>query len=259
MLLVDKEIGLVRYHGLVPYLQKQNLPQLSWFGSSKVIAPSTHEPVGTPASPTPSTSDPTNAISGQEPNHKTAQVAFMITSSMRQQLSQEMGYSIEQIKQMTPTQASLLLRHNIPPEEMADRLPKAEETYEQQRAVKDIPKQEPQPQKSSSVPERFSPQEAHQAANVSLSTEAASTPRTPESDSFHSDNSLSVETWNNVTWFEIVETKQIIDGKQIQRVGLYRDRSEAELAMQTRREIAASRSDTNLTYELRVAVDLELS
>jgi hypothetical protein len=61
-----------------------------------------------------------------------AKVAFMVTGRMKEQLL-ELGYTPDQIKQFKPIEASLLLEHNVPPEQQAEQLPQLVQDYEIQQ------------------------------------------------------------------------------------------------------------------------------
>jgi hypothetical protein len=122
MLRVDREIGLVRYYGMTRYLyEKKILPVTPRLPSILANAASS----SSPSSPSPPTS--TGAVDGAAatppatttPTSPTAatgaKIPFMITKSMRADL-EELSYALETIKSMTPIQASLVLRHSLPPE-----------------------------------------------------------------------------------------------------------------------------------------------
>ena len=67
---------------------------------------------------------------------KAARVAFMVTSTMRQELTERLSYSEEQIKRLTPLQASLILQHDVPSHEVSIKLPELEnQHFEMQDAI----------------------------------------------------------------------------------------------------------------------------
>lgn len=58
-----------------------------------------------------------------------ARVAFMVTAAMRQELTERLAYSEEQIKRLTPLQASLVLHHDVPSHEVESKLPDLEQEH----------------------------------------------------------------------------------------------------------------------------------
>jgi hypothetical protein len=108
MLRVDREIGLVRYYGMTRYLYEKKIlpvtPRLPSILANAASSPSSPSPPASPA-----TTKPTS------PTATGAKIPFMITKSMRADL-EELSYGPETIKSMTPIQASLVLRHSLPPE-----------------------------------------------------------------------------------------------------------------------------------------------
>lgn len=97
LLHVDKEIGLLRYYGLMGYLREKQWIQRN--------------------------SNTTMRLKSTETDPSKPKIAFMITSAMRKDLMEELAYHETQIKQMTPLEASLILEHRVTPPEKDERLP----------------------------------------------------------------------------------------------------------------------------------------
>jgi hypothetical protein len=119
LLHLDKEWNNLRYFGISKYLQQKReggsaLPRISWLNSSSSSSNSL-----TSAIPRP-----------QEPAKPSARIPFIITSSMKSRL-EELGYLTEDLKTLTPLQATLLLEHQIAPSERMSQLP----VLEQERAA----------------------------------------------------------------------------------------------------------------------------
>ena len=83
----EKELNLLRYHGVTKYLQ------MAWQRRSRV-----------------SSSIADGGGAADTSDGRTARVAFMITSQNRQDLN-KLGYSTEDIRQLTPADALLLLEN----------------------------------------------------------------------------------------------------------------------------------------------------
>mmetsp|Transcript_26842 Transcript_26842/g.65234 ORF Transcript_26842/g.65234 Transcript_26842/m.65234 type:complete len:338 (+) Transcript_26842:108-1121(+) len=273
LLQVDRQIGLVRYYGFMGYFQQQFQAR---FSSSL--------PPSTTSEDSSSATTETTADSTSPPNK--ARIAFMITGSMKQELSEQLGYDLdEDIKKMTPLQASLILHYRIPVDEMEEKLPLVEERYEKkleedalkqqqqaeemgkQRAAQmemkkaEAARQEAQGEASAAV------EASADAANVQQETPAAQAPSSAPSpltiasfsaaaDEFQSSNMLlssSSDNNNNFngfgdSWFEVIETNPATG--ESSRVGLYQEEEEAILGLKTRQEIA-ERRETDLTFELK--------
>jgi hypothetical protein len=227
LLQVDKQVGLVKYYGLSGYL-KQRL-------QSTAVAPTS--------------TDTTTIATTDTAQSSGAKVAFMVTVSMKQELNEGLGYDADQIKQMTPLQASLILNHSIPPEAMEERLPVAEQEYEAQRQ-KEAEEQERMRIQKEQEERLQSKMKETIAAQESLSSEFSSTTSYfVHTGSYASSNLLeepSGASWWGDVWFEVTET---IEDGETTRVGLYLDEEEAKLGMQTRQEIA-DRKGIPTTFEL---------
>lgn len=226
LLHVDKEVGLVRYYGLSGYL-KQRFQSTS---SLPVPAVATGE-------------DDSRGDGG-----KTGKIAFMVTASMKQELSERLGYDAEKIKTMTPLQASLILNESIEPNEMATKLPMAEAEYELQRQKEEAEAREraEQLQQDLLTVDR---QPAASMAKVDFGVTQffgvgegyMSRDELPDRQ-----NSNIGEFFSGSEWFEVTETNA---AGETSRVGLYLDKNEAELGLKTRRDIAEAKK-TSLTFDI---------
>jgi hypothetical protein len=231
LLHVDKEVGLVKYYGLSGYL-KQRLQSTSALVASDDYSSSSEA------------SSPAATSSGGS----TAKIAFMVTASMKQDLSERLGYDADQIKAMTPLQASLILNESIKPEEMDTKLPIAEQEYEAQRQKDEDEARlrADQEQQSSDYQNKVSV-DYQQAASTGSSTQFFG------QGGYMSRNELEDIRGSNIgaffsasEWFEVTE----INSKgESSRVGLYQDKEEAELGLQTRQDIAAAKN-TSIKFEL---------
>jgi len=152
LLQLDKEVHLIRYHGIRKYIEEQQnkpsgeeslivkwihaLSPLHWlrpYLSKAVEQQSNGGEVA--SSPSPSSNELlSNATSttskGSGTSNKVVKIPFVITTSMKQELA-ELGYSSPQMKQLTPLHATLLLQHQISPADKEQRLPTLIQQHEQ--------------------------------------------------------------------------------------------------------------------------------
>jgi hypothetical protein len=242
MLKVDKEFGLMKYWGFPGYL-KQRLS----FGSSSTATRTTG------AATIVSTGDDTPAKGGR--------IAFMLTAAMKTELADRLGYSPEDVKKMTPVQASLILNNSIPHEEMAYLLPILEKDYHEavereqhQKAEEEkLLKMQQQEQEKQQKLQEPSYIPSPTVGDASIYDKHRDIMSTTVNDGYASANILLNPTWGSgKKWYEVTESTA--DGEST-RVGLYTDLDEAKLGMEARQYIA-DRESSPLTYELReVAAD----
>ena len=151
---LDREVGLMRYHGFGSYVAAKGgvrallLPSDPSSGESGgefnltrflFGPPSGHGREATSASATDTDSTSTGSSSkstGATSSAKKARVAFMITAAQRQQLSTVLGYTAGDIRSLKPLEALLILEHRIMPgsDEEVKRLVKENEELERQEA-----------------------------------------------------------------------------------------------------------------------------
>lgn len=119
-----KEWNDLRYYGVAEYMRRNQPQQLAFLFSRA------NEAGGSIASSTGGGGSTTTATAGSPPPSATptssappppAKVAFMITARMREQLN-DLGYTPNDIKQLKPAEASLLLEHNVTPADKDERL-----------------------------------------------------------------------------------------------------------------------------------------
>lgn len=122
---LGKEIGLVRYWGLAEYLKQKQ--ELFWSSSATTAITRNKEQQQQQATTT------TTSSSAETTTSNTARVAFMITSSMKQELVDGLGYDANTIKAMTPQRASLVLHHAVPPESYDATISGLEEAFHEQQ------------------------------------------------------------------------------------------------------------------------------
>lgn len=166
---IQQHYGLMQYHGLVGYWRQRQQALQDAGGEGSFSTDSNNTDAGTGGG--------TPAVSvGSSEKGNVAQVAFMITSAMRTELSGNLGYTAEQIKSLTPVDASLILHHKVKPDEKEEKLPGLLEAHqaEQERIAK-IEEQKQQEQ------EKQAEEDAKLLASKQTATDAA-TEQTKASD-----------------------------------------------------------------------------
>jgi len=305
ILKIDKEVGLVRYWGLAEYL-KQN-PPFATFSFAALLSsnPSSAETVtgsnpehdssvspNAPGSATGSGGDGVgvggSASSKPTTSANTARIAFMITSSMKRDLVDGLGYPASAIKGMTPQQASLVVHHRLPPESYDEQIPELEKSFaeeqqqqeqEQARIIEsaasveeDKPSSEPSASTTtmdSSIADSGSDSDASvrssspaegSSSDGSSDSELQRMPASSSVDDSHESSSApfassSTENapptsapsmYGNGLWYEVVEI-QTEPASEI-RHGLYKDREEALLGLDTRQRIQAKREKEDTAH-----------
>mmetsp|Transcript_9840 Transcript_9840/g.17972 ORF Transcript_9840/g.17972 Transcript_9840/m.17972 type:complete len:231 (-) Transcript_9840:61-753(-) len=172
-----------------------------------------------------SSSSSSSTLPGNDQTDK-KKIAFMITTSMKQDLQETLGYPAEDIKKITPLQASLILNHKVPPEEFQERLPILEREYEEEQEKQrqqEIEEQEAKMARQTSQQES-QPEQEHQDYTFTT-TSSSFTPTELAS-------SLGIESGFSDTWYEVVEVKPHT-GERV-RQGLYPNPEEAQLGLETR-------------------------
>mmetsp|Transcript_32317 Transcript_32317/g.65572 ORF Transcript_32317/g.65572 Transcript_32317/m.65572 type:complete len:406 (+) Transcript_32317:217-1434(+) len=138
VLRLDREIGLVRYHGLGGYVNaKGGIRGLLVSGNGAALTTRSADSSGgfnltrflfgppsgrgRDSSEASTGTDVTNnsivssALPQGSHNQKKARVAFMITSAQRMQLTSQLGYTATDIKSLRPLEVLLILEHGIEP------------------------------------------------------------------------------------------------------------------------------------------------
>lgn len=195
---------------------------------------------------------------------------------MRKELKEELGYDLDnQVKKMTPLQASLILHYRITADEMEEKLPSVEAEYEK-RQEEDALKQsqEAAAQREQFQAVKLSEMKKEQELRKAQQEASGETPvdrdtvdmdtssKVPNPLSFNSvtSNAFAFQSSNLLlspssdatfgfgeTWFEVIE---INPKGECSRVGLYLDEEEAILGLETRQEIA-DLQNTDKTFELK--------
>jgi len=271
LLKMEQQLGLMRYHGIANYTKTYLLPQS--FQQGATLAASTTTTDSTTETSTTSTNTLAAETTTPAPSPQKAKIAFMITSAMRSELQQSLGYTADDIKSMTPLQASLVLNHAITPDQRAEALPKAmqqhEEEAERQRAAAQMEAekeaQNNAPQSSIETSDQQSPTlligsslPSKESGDAVAAAEMAAVPDNDAPAVKNDDEDIATKerTFNDSAmmagldkeWLELVEIAE--DTKEATRIGLYSEQAEAELGLETRQFIA-DRDDRKSTYEIR--------
>lgn len=122
LLRYQKEWNDMRYYGFLNYMRAQ-VPSLMGWPAFSTLQSSSVAPSSSPATIS------TQVSGGEESSPPKAQVAFMVTAKMKTQLG-ELQYTADDVKQLTPVEASLLIAHSVPPLERAKDLPLLVAEYE---------------------------------------------------------------------------------------------------------------------------------
>ena len=287
ILKIEREFGLVKYWGLAEYL-RQHRPLFSFssrlsLADDKFTASSTNAETAANA-----TNENSDEADGQSSSSAGAKVAFMITSSMKRDLIDGLGYPASTVKGMTPQQASLVLHNRLSPDSYEETIPGLEQEFakEQERkvqqarfeAAEDQEERERDSRQSSSAQEsRNSESYCHsssssdpngesssdaplllsssssqkiQNSEASLSPTQSPATTTADADSFSTPPSLKEEHEDDL-WYEVVEIKVQADTSETTEIrhGLYKDHEEALLGLDTRQSIQKRRKADSLKSE----------
>lgn len=235
---MEREINLVRYHGIVGYLREKSvLRNHDWlqslpFQSSQTTPHTTHDQ-----------NIENNTSATMRYSSTKARVAFMITAAQRALLVNDLGYSQEQIKQLKPLEASLILEHSIVPSVLESRLPPLVEDYhtslENQRQMATMA---PPVSVVSHEPQLSSPKQQSGEGDITTSS-LPEMPSTPEGRA--SDTTFEA---NTRLWHQVVAITP--DG--VESVGMYPNESEARLCQETKEHLAAKHSPhLSVRFEIR--------
>jgi hypothetical protein len=250
---VEREIGLVQYHGFMGYLRQH--PR-SWRSSSSNRSAS----FGTTSATSNSTTTTTSPTQQQQHPPTKARVAFMITSSQRSSLQQELGYSEQQIKQLKPLEASLILEHQLSPPDSVGRLAPLVAAYhaslipsespepigktKEETGVEGVPGRGYDRLSQSSVEQEEAPplQLAASAQPVTKETPPPILPRVGAAAAVTSDNTIPKGSPAPIRasllkkqWYELLEETE---AGAMQVIGLYSKLDEANLVLETKEDLA---------------------
>ncbi|GAX26160.1 hypothetical protein FisN_18Hh276 [Fistulifera solaris] len=237
LLLLEKEWVLLKYHGASKYLQQK------W--SSRRALPNATD-----------SNQQLNVEQRSDNNNKevvteTAQIAFMITSRMKQQLREELGYNETLLKAMTPLQASLVLQNQIIADDYNDKLPQLEDYHKQQEL-----KRKEEEELRARIEQHKA--EENELARVNESSRSSSTESFPSKQvssqtPFLQNASLSSVSQstggNKITWYEVIQIRP--DGEE-QNMGLYKSSEEAQEGIDALQYIAQRRKEKkDVTFSIR--------
>ncbi len=108
LLQLHRELNLMRYHGIQNYIRQWWLMRKS---SDSINNGNT--PISTNNNKIFNEYGQTKVNSRTENKKSVARVAFMITTDMRKKLSNNLGYTAQDIRSLTPQEAMLLLEHGV--------------------------------------------------------------------------------------------------------------------------------------------------
>jgi hypothetical protein len=132
----QQQIGLLQYHGMLGYWRQRQGSLLQATTTAAAAASNNINQHGTAASPTSDTIGTSPSLGKSSSNVSVAKVAFMITASMRKELSERLTYTAEDIKAMTPLEASLLLHHSVKPTEKEKVFPGLLQAHEEEQEIR---------------------------------------------------------------------------------------------------------------------------
>lgn len=232
---LDREVGLVRYHGITGYLKEKDFTaRRLLYGRGTTSAEGEEDSAA--ASPP-----------------KTARVAFMITSTQKAELKERLGYEEAHIKKLTPLEATLILEHDVETHDVAtvERLVlehNASLLQQQRQHQEHVEQQQLREQHLNDVEE----------TKVEESTETllldTSHPRMPSEYIYTKESETASSSSTDIVWYEVVET-DASDGLS-SVVALYSSQEEANVCLDIKREFAARRAKENggdpaTTYDVR--------
>ena len=282
LLRTQKEWNDMRYYGLVPYL-RQKIPIPT---SMLRLQPSSPFATTAPSDATAAAPVPTANTSTTTNTSAPAKVAFMVTGRMKGQLA-ELGYSPEDIKSLTPVEASLLIEHGVAPTEKEQQLPGLVQAHEEQQKALEQEKAAAiaaenavqQQQSSDALPAAPSADPSSTTPETTLDRSSpphAPTPRRPTGPSIFEQMLGSIASKNVVNqpteissrshvpafsaareWYEVVEN--YTSGHAPEVVALHSTEEEAEMDANLRLEIMTKRAEqekknVNVQYSIRKTI-----
>jgi hypothetical protein len=150
---------------------------------------------------------------------------------MKQMLQETLGYDPDQIKKMTPMQASLVLNHHVSPDKFDEQLPVLEKAYEEeQEALRQQQEERAKLEQEQQQEQQRQPTDSTLAAPPYYVFEDTSSSLSPAELA----SAIGAESGFEETWFELMEIKPSGDAV---RQGLYPNMAEADLGLETREMI----------------------
>jgi hypothetical protein len=242
MLLVEKEVGLLRYHGITGYFREKRALMPTWLVGDRNATGMEAED-GSRASHSASSSSSTSTTTLST----TARISFMITSSQRAELI-KLEYTEQEIKRLKPLEASLILDHQLHPREAPERLPVLVQEYEEELVKAKIAALEQHKREEQERLQRE--QEAALEASQSDEVQEGQREQRNGTPSIRDEDLAVSETTRE--WFAVVETKP--NGEST-IVGLYTIHDEARICLETKEHIATKYSKSEKeqpTYEIQI-------
>jgi hypothetical protein len=241
LLLLEKEWGLLKYHGASKYLQQK------W--SSRRALPNATD-----------SNQQLNVEQRSDNNNKevvteTAQIAFMITARMKQQLREELGYNETHLRAMTPLQASLVLQNQIIADDYNDKLPQLEKEYHKQQELKRKEEEELRARRAQHEAKESEVAHVNESTRT-ISTESSPSKQEPSQTPLLQNSSVSIVNQitggNKITWYEVIQTQT--DGDE-QKMGLYKSPEEAQEGIDALQYIAQRRKEKkDVTFSIRPSI-----
>jgi hypothetical protein len=230
ILLLEKEWGLFKYHGASKYLEQK------W--SSRRALPRANDNNQQPNAEQRSNKN-------KEVFTETAQIAFMITSRMKQQLREELGYNETLLKSMTPLQASLVLQNQIIADDYNDKLPQLEKDYHKQQELKRKEEEELRAriEQHEAELDQVAPVNESPCSTYTESPPSKQVLRPPQTPFLQHASVSSVNQSTGgikITWYEVIQTQP--DGEE-QKMGLYKCPEEAQEGIDALQYIAERRKE----------------
>ena len=307
LLRAEREAGLVKYNGLAEYLRqrqiqrRQNQRSTPSLFSSWFLSPRETEGAAVSSESGGGSGSFGTGVANADANANTAKIAFMITSSMKHDLTESLGYSSEAIRAMKPQQASLVLHHEVSPESYDEQIIVLEEAFEKEQAAKNHQQQAALEKDATRTTTTIKDVDASSSPTAHTGASPVTTGNIQTSDSEDATNNSSdgsgeirlmlssssdqggngkessspaptkiqtplqslvtepATTHNDdddgnessPEWYEVVEVRESlaqsggVTARDEIRQGLYRDRDEADLGLETRQRIQSRRDEDN--------------
>jgi hypothetical protein len=283
---LEREWHMIQYHGISEYCTREIkewwkntrcnsgslFPRLLWFSSSSTSSSTSQEPLNSKGTNTSTTgtnhssSTGSNCNSNNDDDRKKAQIAFMITSSMRQELlGDSYRYDTEQIKHMTPIEASLILQHGIRSQEYPVRMPLVKQEYytrlhEEQQKAKDeaaaVEAQRQQQQQAELLLAKFQqqqqPQQQPSSSEPTLeedpqpSSSSSLEPSADENDD-HEPSHRRGQKWYQIVEYPHSNNNNNNNNNESRVVAMYKELKEAQFGREVHQDLANRRRHNDHT------------
>jgi len=192
--------------------------------------------------------------SSKESRKTLARVAFMITQSQKDELSEKLGYSKDEIKKLKPMEAVLILKHDIFPNELEEKLPDfLKQEQEQEKNISrnnnnlvsiDLQESIKSQSEEISSPDELLSSESNTSSDPLL---LLSSPPSLE------ENKQQKELEEDMVQcrYQVIQIKKN-DNMSEEVIALYPNESEAKFCLETKQILAAKhKSDEGLQFKIR--------